>query len=202
MSQVRKISLSPFLLLSFLAFVLAGCGDTNPQGTNLDIATGKHPSNWLPSGHSTEAKAQMETCAQCHGANFLGGISKIACTQCHLGNQNSIHPERWGNFAYALHGNFVNLNGTTSCANANCHGTDLTGTAGGSGRTGPSCTSCHLGGSPTSAHPTDWVGDVRLHGGFALARGTSSCQNAVCHGPDLKGVFLSGPSCSTCHAFP
>jgi hypothetical protein len=23
----------------------------------------------------------------------------------------------------------------------------------------------------------------------------------VCHGADLKGVFLSGPSCGTCHTW-
>lgn len=194
MSQVRKISLPPFLLLPLLLFMLAGCGDTNSQGTNLDTATGKHPSGWLPSGHTTEAKAHMDTCADCHGADYLGGISKIACTQCHLGNQKSFHPIQWGNFAYALHGNFVKLNGTTSCANDNCHGADLRGVIG----SGPSCTQCHLGG-PTSKHPVAWSTKIVLHKDYVALYGSTSCRNSFCHGPDLKGVFMSGPSCNTCH---
>ncbi len=195
MSPVKQVSLAAFGLLALLILSLAGCGDTDPEAT-LNTGTGQHVAGWLPSGHKAQAKADMETCADCHGADFLGGIAKIACTQCHLGNQNSIHPVQWGNFAYALHGNFARLNGTASCANVSCHGADLTGVAG----SGPSCTQCHLGG-PTSVHPSSWEGDPVVHGGFVLSRGTASCANAVCHGPDLKGVFLSGPSCNSCHPF-
>jgi len=196
MPQIRNTFPTLFLLSSLSFFLLAGCGDSNPQ-SNFDPSTGEHPSGWLPAGHKAEALAHTETCAECHGADYFGGVSGVACTQCHLGNQDSIHPNQWGNYAYALHGNYAKLNGTTSCATEACHGANLTGTTE-PGRSGPSCTECHLGG-PTSAHPTDWVGDVLRHGGYALARGTETCENAACHGPGLNGVFLSGPACNTCH---
>ena len=193
MPQIRITSLTPFILLLLSGFLLAGCGDSNPQ-VKFDSVSGKHPNNWLPSGHTTEAKAHPENCADCHGADYLGGTSKIACTQCHLGNKDSIHPVQWGNFAYALHGRYAQVNGTTSCANANCHGAALDGVGG----TGPSCSQCHLGG-PNSKHPAAWNTNITLHKGYVALNLTSSCKNTKCHGADLKGVFLSGPACSACH---
>jgi len=193
MPPVRKISLTPFLLL-LSGFLLAGCGDSNSQN-NFDLVSGKHPANWLPAVHKTAATPNAETCAQCHGADYRGGISKIACTQCHLGDQNSIHPTAWGIYAYALHADYVNLNGTTGCANAYCHGPNLDGVGG----TGPSCTQCHLGGI-NSFHPVAWNTNIRLHKGYVQANGDSSCRNDACHGANLQGVYLSGPACSLCHS--
>jgi hypothetical protein len=181
------------MLIVLSGFLLAGCGDSNPQVT-FDSLSGKHQNNWLPSGHTAEAKAHPESCADCHGSDFLGGVSKVACTQCHLGNPNSIHPVRWGNFAYALHGIYVRANGTSSCANIYCHGANLQGVAG----SGPSCTQCHLGG-PTSVHPAAWDNNIALHKDYVGSNGTTSCRNTVCHGANLQGVFLSGPACAACH---
>lgn len=193
MSQVKQASLAPFVLLSLLVFLLAGCGDTNTQ-SDFNANTGTHPSGWLPTGHKTAAKARIETCADCHGTDYRGGVAKIACTQCHLGNQESYHPIQWGNYAYALHGNYAQLNGTNTCANANCHGANLDGVGG----TGPSCTQCHMGGV-NSKHPVGWNTNIVLHKDYIALNGSSSCRTSVCHGPDLKGVFMSGPSCGTCH---
>ena len=195
MSQIRKTSLALGLLLLLFVSVLSGCGDSNSQA-NLDATSGKHPAGWLPTGHKTAAQAHPETCTECHGSDFTGGISKIACTECHLGNQESVHPLQWGHFAYALHGSYVTINGTASCANALCHGTNLDGVGG----TGPSCTSCHIGG-PTSFHPVEWNTNFVLHGSYVGQNGTASCRNTACHGANLQGVFLSGPSCNICHNF-
>ncbi len=207
MSQINRtspasVTLSIVLLLSL--FLLAGCGDKNAQ-SDLDPVTGQHPANWLPSGHKPEAKAHMETCSPCHGVDFGGGISKIACTQCHLGNQLSVHPNQWGPFAYALHGSFVKLNDPTAatCANALCHGTNLDGVGG----TGPSCALCHMNGDKFAVHPADWntildfSSPVPKHAAFVASNGASACSNIVCHGQNLDGVFLSGPSCRACHNF-
>ena len=203
MSQVRKTSLKPFLLLLLSVFLLAGCGNSNSStdfgtgpGTTRAVS-GIHPSDWLPSGHETAAKVNILTCTDCHGNDFAGGTTNIACTKCHLGNQQSVHPVQWGNFAYALHGSYAKLNGTASCANVNCHGVNLEGVQG----SGPSCTQCHLGG-PTSKHPVAWNTNIVLHRDYVGSKGSSSCSVSVCHGADLKGVFLSGPSCGTCHSFP
>jgi hypothetical protein len=207
MSQVRKISLKPFLLLLLSVFLLAGCGDSNTSsnfGTGTGTGTGTtravsgiHPPDWLPSTHETAAKADILSCTDCHGNDFAGGTTGIACTKCHLGNQQSIHPVQWGNFAYALHGNYVKLNGTTSCANVNCHGANLDGVQG----SGPSCTQCHMGGV-LSKHPVAWGNNIEAHRDYVASNGSTSCRVSVCHGADLKGVFLSGPSCGTCHPFP
>lgn len=193
MPQVKKTSLAPFTLLSLLVLLLAGCGDINTK-SNFDQNTGTHPSGWVPTGHKTAAQAHVETCADCHGADYMGGIAKIACTNCHLGNQNSMHPTQWGIYAYALHGDYVKLNGTTGCANAYCHGANLDGVGG----TGPSCTQCHIGGI-NSFHPVAWNTDFLFHGDYVRTNGDSSCRNAACHGTNLQGVKASGPACQLCH---
>jgi hypothetical protein len=201
MSQVRKTYLKPFLLLLLSFFLLAGCGSESSESdfgtaSGTQAVSGIHPPGWLPDGHKTEAKGQLERCADCHGNDFTGGTANIACTQCHLGNQESIHPVLWGNYAYALHGSYVKRNGTDTCANVNCHGADLTGVQG----IGPSCTECHMGGVD-SKHPASWNTNIVLHRDYVALNGSSACRNAVCHGPELKGVFSSGPSCGTCHSW-
>lgn len=201
MSPIRTSSLALGLLLSLFMFLLSGCGDKNPQA-DYNPQTGAHPASWLPGGHKTAAIDRLESCSECHGSDFTGGISKVACTQCHLGNEEQVHPLLWGQYAYALHGSYSKQNGNTTCANVNCHGANLTGVA----ESGPSCTSCHMGGLQL-VHPTTealWM-DAANQGFHALyvgQNGTASCRNVVCHGPSLKGVFLSGPSCNACHNFP
>jgi len=193
------------MLLSLTLFSLSGCGDTNSQA-NLNPTSGKHPSGWVPTGHQAAAKTDILSCTECHGNDFTGGISKVACSECHSNvdsNTFAIHPQQWGQFAYALHGPFVVQNGTESCSNVECHGAGLTGIAG----SGPSCTSCHLGGSALSPHPVGWntaadlSSTVPLHAQFVGNNGTTSCRNLACHGANLQGVFLSGPSCNACHNF-
>lgn len=193
MSQIKTTSLALVMLLVMIAFTVCGCGDKNSQ-SNFDAQSGAHPVGWVPAGHTVSAEANILSCTGCHGDDFTGGISKVACTQCHLGNQFAVHPLQWGQFAYALHGSFAKLNGTTSCANVSCHGVSL------EGATGPSCTSCHMGG-PTSFHPLPWNADITLHAGYVTQNGTAACRNVVCHGANLQGVFLSGPSCNACHNF-
>jgi len=185
-------TLVPLLLLS--GFLLAGCADSNPQST-FNSQTGSHPSNWLPAAHKTAAMPSTEACAQCHGADYGGGISKLACTQCHLGDQNSVHPTQWGTQTAAQHASYVQQNGTTSCANIYCHGANLGGVEG----SGPSCTQCHMGGV-YSIHPTQWGSQTAAqHGSYVTANGSSACANASCHGPNLDGVGGTGPSCTQCH---
>jgi len=208
MSQIKITSLTMGLLLSMSFLVLTGCGDNNSQ-VNFSSNTGEHDAGWLPTGHKTAANNQVANntvnCTECHGDDLSGGISRIACTDCHLGNGREVHPLQWGEFAYGLHASFVTNNDPTAatCANVNCHGAGLTGVAG----SGPSCTSCHLGGSAFSAHPAGWntaadlSSPVPLHAQFVGSNGTTSCRNAVCHGANLQGVFLSGPSCNACHSF-
>jgi hypothetical protein len=201
MLRVRKTSLKPFLLLLPLVFLLAGCGggssqNETPLAQQPQVAIQTHPVGWLPDGHAAVAKASVETCIVCHGDDLTGSTTHVSCTQCHLGNPESVHPTQWGNFAYALHPVYVKLNGTSACANVTCHGANLDGVRG----SGPSCTQCHMGGL-NSKHPVEWNTNIELHKDYIASNGSSSCRVSVCHGADLKGVFLSGPSCGTCHSW-
>jgi hypothetical protein len=181
--------------MSLLILLVGGCGDLNSR-VDLNPVTGKHTDPaWLPAGHTAAVKDHGYSCTECHGADLSGGISRVACTSCHLGNQRQVHPLNWGSYAYALHSQYVAQNGSSGCAVAACHGADLKGVAG----SGPSCSSCHMGG-PTSVHPQGWNRDIiSLHAGYVGTYPASSCATAVCHGGNLKGVFLSGPSCNNCH---
>ena len=193
MSQVNKATI-PLLLLLMSMLLTAGC--SNPNAQSQFSANGqKHAADWLPAGHMTAAQADENSCTECHGIDFAGGISKVSCTGCHLGGVDSVHPQEWSQITGTAHAAYVGANGNASCANANCHGTTLSGVAG----SGPSCTSCHLG-DTGSVHPQDW-GDIAYykHSLYVNANGTSSCSNANCHGPTLAGVAGSGPSCTSCH---
>jgi len=193
MSQIRRGHLPLAILLLLFALSLVGCGSPNGS-SSFNSDSGNHPAGWLPAGHKTAAVADLESCAQCHGADYTGGISRISCTSCHMGGVNSVHPVNWEPYAYALHSDYVRTYGTGGCANALCHGTDLTGVS----KSGPSCTLCHLGGV-NSKHPVDWTSAIRSHGGYVTANPDTTCANLVCHVPNLEGVFLSGPSCDSCH---
>lgn len=192
MSQIKP-SLTIIALTAVLA--LSGCGDKNPQAV-FNSDSGEHLSGWS-TGHKIAGKANVESCFGCHGTELDGGISKVSCKSCHLGSDGSIHPANWGSYAYARHSAYVTTNGTTTCANAACHGTTLAGVTG----SGPSCaTKCHLGGTDKK-HPSDWasISSHKTYVNTVKSGDLSSCKTAVCHGTDLKGVFLSGNSCTQCH---
>jgi hypothetical protein len=195
MSQIRQGDPLLAMLLLLVVFSLAGCGSSNDAST-FNPESGSHPAGWLPAGHKTAAVADLESCAPCHGGDHTGGISGIACTSCHIGNQQSIHPTQWGPFAFILHADYVNTNTSSTCANALCHGARLDGV----GSTGPSCTSCHMGGV-ASMHPLWGTPDYAMHGDYVKSNNndTSGCANAKCHGTNLDGVGGAGPSCTSCH---
>lgn len=193
MSQIKP---SLALLAIAVTFSLNGCGDTNSKA--VFSPDSGHPTGWSTS-HTTAGTTDTESCFGCHGDELDGGISKVSCTSCHIGNSKAFHPTPWGSYAYARHSRYVLENGTSSCANAACHGTTLLGVAG----SGPSCSQCHIGGA-VSKHPAEWGPvngnyNLKLHGQYADLNGLTSCRADVCHGSDLKGVFLSGPACADCH---
>jgi len=210
MSQIRATSLAIATGLTLLVIALSGCGNTNSQA-DLNPTTGKHPAGWLPTGHKAAANEHLLGCTDCHGNDFLGGISKVACTQCHTianGTTFAVHPVQWGNFAYALHAEYVGINGTTTCAVAACHGTDLLGVA----NSGPSCAiNCHMAGTAQAPQKHAWDSAANVPGHIAYFSTNpinyDSCRNHACHGGEgtkviPPGVFLSGPACLTCHTNP
>jgi hypothetical protein len=207
-----KTSLAFIALCLGGALALSGCGDRNSQAV-FSPDSGKHLANWLPSGHKETARADIAVCVECHGEDLSGGISKVGCTTCHIGNALSVHPQLWGNFAYAFHADYVKKDPqiTASCALAICHGTDLLGGA----NPRLSCAvNCHMAGTAQAPQKHAWVAATRneniiAHKAyFANGRDYSTCRNNACHGganttppPSPPGVFLSGPAClsSGCH---
>ncbi|GAB4390359.1 MAG: hypothetical protein Kow0025_21850 [Thermodesulfovibrionales bacterium] len=173
--------------------LLAGCGSSNPQAS-FDPQT-DHPADFLPERHAVQAAVSIDSCATCHGDDFSGGISGVACTNCHLGDEVTIHPAAWADLAAVRHGPFVEQNGNSSCSVAVCHGAALGGVQG----SGPSCTLCHVE-TADDVHPVAWGDfDYGLHGVYVFQNGTGACENAACHGASLGGVAESGPSCTSCH---
>lgn len=189
-----QVKTAKSLFAGFLIFTASfiGCSDPNAQSP-INPDTGSHSANWLPAAHMAAATSDPNSCSACHGADFNGGISGVSCTSCHLGSPTSVHPVDWVP-VYSAHGPYVKANSTSTCANQYCHGLSLTGVP----ASGPSCTSCHLGGL-TSGHPADWVPIYSTHGPYVTTNGTNSCSNQSCHGTTLTGVPDSGPSCTICH---
>ncbi len=194
MSPINKITILGVLILA--GALVHGCGSSTPNSQAAFSATAQqHKAGWLPAGHMTAAQSDETACTECHGSDLSGGISGVSCSQCHLGGVNSVHPETWSQNTATAHASYVASNGNAPCANINCHGADLTGVAG----SGPSCTSCHMGGVG-SVHPTDWGALTYYeHALYTNTTGTASCANASCHGAALTGVSGSGPSCTSCH---
>jgi hypothetical protein len=192
---MSSIKPSYLFITMAMALALGGCGNKNDKAV-FSTENG-HSSGWATS-HKASAKADLETCIDCHGENLDGGVAKVSCTLCHLGGGEAIHPSQWGNYAYARHKAYVATNGTTECANAACHGTTLAGVAG----SGLACaTACHLGGV-YQKHPAVWT-QFSSHKNYVKnvkASDSTSCKNSACHGATGKGVFLSGPACDQCHS--
>jgi hypothetical protein len=135
MSSIRIKSLALGLLLSASLLSLSGCGDANSQAT-LDPYAGNHPHSW-PFDHAAVAKTNPEPCKECHGDDLAGGISRVSCTQCHIGGPLSVHPKEWTKLED--HGSDLPQNGLESCKNAVCHGTNGEGVP----SSGLACTTCH-----------------------------------------------------------
>ncbi|TSK05751.1 MAG: cytochrome C [Geobacter sp.] len=185
MPQVTRPAQATVMLWCLLLLSLAGCGDTNNHAS-YDPDKGEHPDDWLPARHAVAAIGRLQDCTPCHGEDLKGGISKVACTSCHMGNETDVHPLEWGGYDYARHGAWIRdrvvamgvpaadlgpgalgttftsqaKTATARCANVFCHGADYRGAPG----SGPSCFDDQPGvvdsschaGNAFSFHPLDW----------------------------------------------
>jgi predicted CxxxxCH...CXXCH cytochrome family protein len=200
-SWIKKITL---LCLTLGLFACSNANSGSP--TALVDNSGNHPSDWVfnhwkivgnlagknaADAAAAGAAAQL-ACLQCHGADLLGGISKVSCfqaqdqsgQQCHATNLG--HPSGWERAIQHGQGGAMASAGKASgfayCAR--CHGTDYRGN-------GPavSCFSCHA----TAPHPPKpWlVGN--------LSHATTSPSDAAacfqCHagGQNFGAVLVSAP---------
>jgi hypothetical protein len=104
-----------------------------------------HPasSEWLnpssPEFHGQAAAGPAITgCADCHGADYLGGWTGVSCNLCHP--NSDIHPVGWVETTDTpgSHGYYLDMELMTTDDCRACHGEDFTG-----GWSGEDCSPCH-----------------------------------------------------------
>ena len=201
MSSVNKNMIVGLLLLAGL-LALAGCGSEKNENTVFD--GDEHPAGWLITGHPAAAQADASVCEECHGADFSGGVSGVACASCHV------------------NGSPLTQTGCTSC-----HGKPPTGTAA-PNRAGAhntvtghfaaqvtlpdGCNTCHNGAGTGTVLHDNGVVDVQFLSAYSAKSGTAvhnadgTCSNVSCHGGQTTPVWLSGKidvstQCTSCHSF-
>lgn len=152
-------------------------------------------SNWYPTGHKAAASSDITSCAECHGSDYMGGISGVSCRKCHINSTP----------------------GSFSCSD--CHGNPPSGTsypntAGGHANhtfQNITCFACHSNTVGTSNH-NNGLADIAIDPAFNAESGIASfvnptCSKISCHGGQTTPNWLTGPAidvntqCASCHAF-
>lgn len=192
-----------------LAATVLGCTRERAPVPGCVDCDGVHPVGFLDEAsgdfHGTvlaERGWDLDTCARCHGDDFTGGTSHVACTDCHAA-------------------------GPTACVT--CHGTEgPTSAAHLSHRAaGEPCAACHVVPARWDApgHIVDDAPPAEVTFGaraaltpVALDRDgpptyeAGSCANIYCHGDALHApggsltepvwTMAMGPACGSCHGTP
>jgi predicted CxxxxCH...CXXCH cytochrome family protein len=146
--------------------------------------------NWIP-------VVGLDNCTGCHGDDFSGGASGVACsgTICHTGGDAIPHPDGWTTDEDPdFHGDWIRQSGLSSCTV--CHGDELDG-----GIVDLACSSgsCHTGGRAIP-HPAGWTtsSHADFHGDWIGSNGFDYCT--ACHGEDFSGGYAElACSNSSCH---
>lgn len=175
-------------LLAVLAFA-AGCSNANTSGTadgssaNHVDASGRSVSGWLavPSGgtHASSAtrnyiaNGDASACAECHGGDLSGGISRVSC----FGNAAGCHHgpvAGWVGAAQEHGAAAKRLPGSSGFASCQiCHGRSFSG-----GGSQVACSTCHGVEAPHPGSP--WRGSPYTHADTDPSN-TPVC--AQCHFP-------------------
>lgn len=213
-----------FLISLILAIVLlAGCESRKASPT----LPGAHPGDWMdiasPDFHGSVALSTgVEGCRTCHGLDFSGGKSGIACTECHgSGQENCVvcHGGTDNNTGAPPVGLQGETDDTTLAVGA--HTVHLAGTT---LTDGIPCSRCHtvplfawdeshfdfdiaqgpgIIDSIAEVHLSDFSDS--LHGSWF--RNTRTCADTYCHGSFTGGFAANVPNwtaenqafCGSCH---
>lgn len=170
-SRLARRSVPIGFLFLAAAALAAGCSSANsPEGGggtsayHVDLS-GRSVAGWvaLPAGGTHVSTAALDyvasgglaSCAECHGADLAGGISKVSCFSNPAGCHHGPVPS-WP--TPAVHGAAAKLplgeSGFNSCTI--CHGTDFSG-----GGSGVPCFGCHTVAAPHAQAP--WRGNRATH---------------------------------------
>ena len=152
-----------------------------------------HSDDWLANSefsHNDYLKAnswELESCAECHGADLTGGDSKVSCYTCH----NYPHSDSWLVASNSeFHGEYIKSKEYDNSSCANCHGVNYSG-----GNSEVSCFTCH----ESYPHNDSWTaGSEVSHGSLLKTKDWENESCTSCHGADLLGGS-SEVSCSKCH---
>jgi len=185
-----------------------GCSKKHGVAFDPDSA---HPADFITT-HPDAFRADLASCADCHGNDLLGGISKVSCYSssrdgqaCHAGGPGG-HPAGW----LAVHSTTDPAKAATC---APCHKNK-------SNNLPPNCFNNSLCHGPKSGHPAGWLTShtgtnpnqasvcARCHQSQA---GTPGCfNNTLCHGAKsnhpagwLQSHTATNPNqaavCAGCH---
>lgn len=157
---------------------------SHPDGWNVTTSEVFHGQKVLASGSTS--------CKSCHGQNFEGGESQVACATCH---KIYPHPVAWTLVKSSEnHGRFIKNEKWSMEKCKSCHGVDYMG-----GKSGSSCKKCHTreqgpeacnvchGGQTNSAPPEDTDNNIET-----TAIGVGAHQVHI----------TKGYGCAICHAVP
>ncbi len=200
MSSVSRSFIAGVFLIAGI-FALGGCGSSEKNESLFEGDA--HPANWKVT-HKTAALQDPAACIECHGADYSGGVSKVACSSCHLNGSPFV---------------------LTNCTS--CHASPPSGTAA-PNRTGAhntitghfasqvsfpdGCSTCHNGaGSGTLNHDTGTVSVAFLNtynakSGSAVYNADGTCSQVSCHGGQTTPAWLTGTidvntQCYLCHVY-
>jgi predicted CxxxxCH...CXXCH cytochrome family protein len=159
----------------------------------------------------------LDSCAQCHGADFAGGTSGVTCqTRCHPGGLTSCtgcHGQPPATGAHEAHVTVAAIAEKLDCTE--CHVKPMAYTDAGHLKTGPA--TVQFGAlastppaSPTYAPSTQTCSGVYCHGGAftdtaatvqapAWNGGPSQAACGTCHGLPPSGHQGTGDQCVNCH---
>jgi len=214
MSQITKALL---LSVTLAAFTLSGCGDTNSKVVFYP-ESGKHLPGWT-SGHGNSARAEIDSCKECHGEKLDGGISRVSCMSATAVNGFRCHAT-------------TPANNTADCIS--CHGGPPFGPYGNSApnrnfahtehNVVADCKTCHLGAGygtanharatasggyrPATVKMSENVKAQTVPTSFSYAPAPSQkCSGVSCHGGQAspswnqKIILIAGNNslCLQCH---
>lgn len=199
---MSQIAITVRLVTSVCAvlLVVTGCGTPNEKSA-FDPDRQKHAADWVYAGHAGAAQAQATGCAECHGADLLGGVSKVSCSECHpagpapMSGCSSCHedppsgtaaPNRRG--VHRQHDLLPNVTGT--------------------------CATCHSGAGSMTANHYNGIVEVAIQDSYdaksgpAVRNGDGTCSKVSCHGGQTTPAWLTGLAtidvnnqCYKCHAY-
>jgi hypothetical protein len=154
-----------------------------------------HQAGWQTPGSATFHGAALKAvnynaaaCQSCHGSDFAGGTSGVACATCHA---NYPHPAGWatpgGNTS---HGVALKSASWADASCQACHGSNYQG-----GTSGTSCFTCH----PAYPHSASFA--TGGHQSYIVAKGYAFDECKTCHGPAYSGGTIVTTGCMTsgCH---